>query len=107
MPPVLMVRLAIVVVTVPGSLLVVVAFGITTESIPCGTTLAQPLQLEAVVQVEEPPVHVQVCAFVSMTRFLFAPSELVAPGVASVRLALLRPASRIVAPFRASALVDE
>ena len=41
----------------------------------------------------------------SMTMFLFAPSELAAPGAGRVRTALLLAASRIVPPFSASALV--
>ena len=47
----------------------------------------------------------KVGAVVSITRALLAPSELVAPGEASVRVALLPAASLIVPPFRASELV--
>ena len=49
---------------------------------------------------------VTVGAIVSMTMFLLAPSEPAAAGAGSVRLALLRPASWIVPPLSARALVD-
>ena len=50
-------------------------------------------------------VIVTVGAVVSMTIALFAPSEPLAPGEASVSVALLAAASRIVPPFSASDVV--
>ena len=44
-------------------------------------------------------------ALVSITRFLFAPSEPALPGVGRVSEALFVAASRIVEPFRARAPV--
>ena len=48
---------------------------------------------------------VKVGAAVSITIFLFSPSEPAAPGAASVRMASLAIASLIVPPFKASAVV--
>src|SRR5690348_7087662 len=94
-----MFTLATVLLGRAGSFGVVVALGITTLSIACGATLAQPLQLLAVDHVVlVAPVHVQVCAVVSMTMFLFALSEPVAPAAGKVSTALLVAASRIVPP---------
>ena len=45
-------------------------------------------------------------ATVSTTRFLFAPSEPVAPGEGKVKAALLPVWSLMVAPLRVSALVE-
>ena len=45
-------------------------------------------------------------AVVSITIFLFAPSDPVVPGAASVRLALFKAASLIVPPFSVRAFVD-
>jgi len=42
----------------------------------------------------------------SMTRALFAPSELAAPGTGRVRVAVLPAASLMVPPLRASAVVE-
>ncbi len=80
---------------------------ITTLSIDCGTTFAQPDQLVAVAHaVLVVPAHVHVCAPVSMTIALLAPSEPAAPGDASVSVAALVAASWMVPPLRASALTD-
>ena len=48
---------------------------------------------------------VTVGAVVSITMFLLLPNEPTAPGPARVRVALLVAASRIVPPFKASAVV--
>ena len=60
---------------------------------------ASVLLLEA----KETPVIVGTT--VSITNALLAPNELVAPGLARVRVALLPAASRIVPPFRANEFV--
>ena len=75
-------------------------------STACGATLAQPLQLLAVVQVADVPTHVQVCGVVSMTIDLFAPSEFAACGAATVSVAAFVAASLMVPPLSASAEAD-
>jgi uncharacterized membrane protein len=57
------------------------------------------------VEVDGLAANVTVGAVVSMTRALFAPSELAALGEASVSVALLPAASRMVPELRASEVV--
>ena len=57
------------------------------------------------VDVADVAAKVTVGAVVSMTSALFAPSELAAPGEASVSVAILAAASRMVPELSASELV--
>ena len=85
-------------------------------SVICGVPVTVTFSLKlTVTRITEPALYeplavaevteLTVGAAVSMTMFLLAPRLLAAPGVASVRVALLVAASWIVPPLRARAVV--